>query len=525
MSRSVRRAGALLLVAMLVTLALTGCVAKVPPLPPEDPVPPEPPPVDAGDSLAPFRHGPLEEYPVKQVLSPMSPRYLAENNLEMLRSTVGNTRELHISGLKDIAVQEKINANLAAMYETIRTGGIPPYRGVRTLIPEGSTLRTVDFEAAVTFNHNDVLSIVVRYYKEYLTESTRRAPVIQGIETRNFDLTTGNEIPLSYVFCDDVDYLSLLSDAMQRRHGGLKAAEESYNMYDWGVPVLVAPFRGVRADQVYYLSPGELCLVLDHRTPEFELSLNVMDVPFSFRALQGSIAIGERFYDAAADLYVNQGQRTLSLSIGYSRGETALSETAEHLGETYAYMVTYTIPRGAAPEVSSFIMDEFASYRAIVDSFSERGAGYWTLSKQIYVRYAGPYATVYLTENVNKLDRPVTSIQELQWLLHAGDQSYSLRNAYYCFSPDGDLLALGDLFVPGFDYVSLIRDNYDRVTAYGHIKRPPYDEIAGEIIFSLEATELVLRTPYLPTLDGYQQFIQFNIPYKGIGYENLTIFD
>ena len=523
MSRSARRAGALLLVVVLATLALTGCVPKAPPVPPEDPVPPEPPQVDEGDPLAPFRHGPLEEYPVKQVLSPMSPRYLVENNLELVRNIVGNTRELYVSGLKDISVQEKINANLAAMYETIRTGGIPPYRGVRTLIPEGSTLRTVDFEAAVTFNHNDVLSIVVRYYKEYLAEYARRAPVIQGIETRNFDLTTGNEIPLSYVFCDDVDYLSLLSDAMQRRHGGLKAAEESYNMYDW-VPVLVAPFRGVRADQVYYLHQGEVCLVLDHRTPEFELSLNVMDAPFSFRALQGSIAISERFYDAAADLYVKQGQRTLSLPIGYSGEETAQSETAEYLGETYAYMVRYSIPRAAAPEVSSFIMDEFASYRAIVDSFSERGEGYWTLSKQISVRYAGPYDMVYLTENVNKLDRPVTSIQELQWLLHAGDQSYSLRNAHYCFSPDGDLLGLGDLFVPGFDYVSLIRDNYDRVTAYGHIKRPPYDEIAGEIIFSLEATDVVLRTPHLPTLDGYRQFIQFNIPYKDIGYENLAIF-
>ncbi|HSL93330.1 MAG TPA: hypothetical protein VK905_01875, partial [Bacillota bacterium] len=323
MSRSASRKGAVLLVVMFAILSLTGCVPK-PPLPPEEPVPPDPPPVDAGDSLAPFRHGPLEEYPVKEALSPMSPRYLVENNLELVQNTVGNTRELYVSGLKDTSVQEKINANLAAMYENIRTGGIPPYRGVRMLIPEGSTLQTVDFEAAVTFNYNDVLSIVVRYYKEYLAESTRRSPVIQGIETRNFDLTTGNEIPLSYVFCDDVDYLSLLSDAMQRRHGGLKAAEESYNMYDW-VPVLVAPFRGVRADQVYYLSPGELCLVLDHRTPEFELGLNVMDVPFSFRDLQESIAISERFYDAAADLYVKQAQRALSLSIGYSREETAQS--------------------------------------------------------------------------------------------------------------------------------------------------------------------------------------------------------
>jgi hypothetical protein len=505
-------------------MAMTGCVAKTP-LPSEDPTPPITEPSDDGEPLAPLLHRSIEEFLVKPVRSPAPINYYVENPLEITNRSVQSDREVYISGLKDQAVQDKINDNLAALYDQIRTEGIPPYRGVRALIPEVTRMRIAQLEASVAYNYNDVLSIVVRYYKEYAVTDTRRANIVQGIETRNFDLATGNEIPLKYIFCDDVDYLSLLSDVMQSSYAGLKAAEESHGMFDWApVPVLVAPFRGVRADQVYYLYEGDLCLVLDHRTPEFDVGFIGMDVRIRFDDFAGAVGFNRRFYDEAADLYVSEGQRAMVLPVGYFRQDAMLSEVVEYLGASHAYMVTYRMPPTVLPQVRDFVLGEFAGYLDIVNSFAGRGEGYWTLYKGIYVRHAGPFTMVVVTESINKLDKPITFLEELQWMLHSGDQSHSLQELYYCFGPAGEMLGLGDLFVPDFDYESLIRKAYDGIRGYEHMQRPPYDEVASQLQFVLQSRELDLFTPYLPTDYDHKQPIHFSIPYKDIGYNNMTIF-
>lgn len=518
------RPGLLLIALLVAAIAVTGCTQKVPPVVPEDPDPPQEEPAPAGDPLMPLRFGPVVEYPVKAVSYPVRINHLVENNLEFSRNMVGSTREVYVAGLKDLAVQEKINANLAELYDFVRTGGIPPYRGVRTIVPEDSKLMAFEFEAMATFNSNDVLSIVVRYYKEYSAATRRWAPIVQGIETRNFDLTTGEEIPLSYVFCDDVDYLALLNDSMQRRYVGLKATEDYYGMFDDWAPILVAPFRGVRADHVYYLHDGELCLVLDHRTPEFELNQFAIQAALPFSDFPGAIAITERFYDKDADLYVSRSQRTLSLPTVQNQQKSLDSEMTSYLGESHAYMVYYRIPSTVSPAVRSFVASEFAAHRSIVESFAGRGEGYWTLYKGMYTRQVGQYTMVFMTEVENRLEEPIGFIEELQWMMHMGDQSYSIRESIYCFTAEGEVIGLPDLFVPGFDYEGIIRDAYARVQGYAHVRRPAYEEIASRIAFSLESREISFLTPYLETHDGYKQSIRFSIPYKDIGYENLTIF-
>lgn len=472
----------------------------------------------------PLRLGPVEEYPVRPVHYPVPFGYLVENSLDFTRKTVGHTREIYVSGLKDLTVQEKINANLAELYEYIRTGGVPPYRGIRTYIPEGTPQSSITFEASVTFNHNDVLSIVIHYFKEYYTSGPRQQWTVHGMETRNFDLTTGNEIPLSYVFCDDADYLALLGDAMLRGPAGLKATDEGYNMFEW-TPALTAPFRGVRAEQVFFLNEGELCLVLDHRTPEFEVpGLGSMSVVLPLFDFPGAVAITKRFYDETADLYIRQGQRALSLPAVHTQNTNRDSEVARYLGETHAYMASYRLPWSATPRVESFVREAFSSYSDVVESFSGLGEGYWAMYRGIYVRQVGEYTMVFVTEAVNNFAEPIRFIEELQWMMHMGDSLHSLREPTYCLSPAGEVLGLADLFAPGFDYQGLIRAAYERVPDYGHVKLPDYDSIAHEITFALEARQIAFRTPHLPTRYDYTQSVRFNITYKDIGYENLTIF-
>lgn len=522
MSKSARR-----FLTLALTLGLAVAAAACSPSGPAAPLPQEPAPAPSGARLMPLRFGPVAEFPARAVPRPAPPlSYLVENNLEFTRETVGKTVELYVFGLRNLEVQKKINSNLSDLYEFIRTGGIPPYRGVRTLVPADSTLTTVEFEATASFNYNDVLSIVVHYYKEYQVEPSGSTPLVLGTETRNFDLATGEEIPLSYVFCDDVDYISLLDGVIRARHSGLRAADESYGVSwqgDW-TPALVMPFRGVRADQVFYLNEGQLLLVLDHRTPEFDPGFATAHVPVSFHEFPGAIAVAHRFYGANANLYLKQDQRALVLPLVTASSSAMEMQVAQHLGEAYAYVSQYSMPVSVSAAVQSFVRTEFASYRDTVASFSGRGDGYWALNKGIATGQFGQYTMVFVTEVVSRLEKPPAFVEELRWMMHQGGQDYELRESIYCFSPQGEILQLNDLFRPGFDYDTVIRYAYAHAPGYEHVQRPDYREIARQTVFSLEAREIVFRTPYLPTGYGHKESIRFTVPYKDIGYENLTIF-
>ncbi len=94
---------------------------------------------------------------------------------------------------------------------------------------------------SVTYNKNNILSISL-FFQEYISG---RNSYIRT--TYNYDLRTGESIPLKRLFKPGVNYLSALN----------RKAGEYLQAYS---PATLSQFKGIREDQPYYLDSNSLVL-------------------------------------------------------------------------------------------------------------------------------------------------------------------------------------------------------------------------------------------------------------------------
>lgn len=475
----------------------------------------------------------------KGVLGPVELTYFVVNPIEEVPVSEDKDgsyyRAITITGLKDQLVEAKINNRLRSAFEAAKKAGLPPYRGIKARIPEGSKQDSQYITMHVMGSFNNVLSVALSVHASYTCPNSG-SEHYGYVECLNFDLNTGGEIVLRDAFTDDSAYPGYLNAAVSEKLQKSHAAEEGWFFdMELGFLKLVKPFEGIAADQAFLVSERGLHLIFDHRTPQFETSMQAAMMRFPWTEFGDTVAITERFYDGKSDLYTSGAPAAKSLFSG--EDQVAMPERIhEKVGLVNVYTMVVnssTYPATVQEKIRALsIRDDQEIQRlnaamagmsqAFIDQY---GGGYYDLSVRAVV--AGRYVSV---------------CKNIYSAIPSSDYSSVWRHAeYYCFNrKTGQEVLFEDLFVPGYDPAPAIkktlRENLVSFCTYGDGQKLSretealiladenldrmYRGIQGVL---LSAMEMTLSLP--PLIIGTQRYmISINVPYGDIGADNLVIF-
>ena len=195
---------------------------------------------------------------------------------------------------------------LKDLYQEMKERELPPFRGIRARISPDAKIFHNSLYVSVPFNHNNVVSIVISNSRTYEILSNKKYEHVNITEVLNLDLNTGRELSLADVFTDDVDYVSLLNDHVSRLVLKSTANDELNSPTDGPYIKLVSPFKGLTADQRFFISRGELTLLIDHRNPAFDTMFSTLRFSFPFAELGPNIAVAHRFYNLDKIIFASQ---------------------------------------------------------------------------------------------------------------------------------------------------------------------------------------------------------------------------
>ncbi len=493
----------------------------------------------------------------KSVTAPVEILYTVQNPLEIVSEVIteGTDEEegiqvrhevIRISGLKDKEVEKKINDRIREIYEELKMESLPPFRGIKAAIPENALLVEDYIYIAETANFNNILSVwfnrsatyalpgatkvLPEEGSSYLRDSSgfyHNTEYVSTQEALNFDLNTGNEITLKDVFADNVDYLALLNDAVSRQLDESSAQEEGH-FVRWCGMKLTEPFKGLSPDQKFLLRPYGISLIFDYNTPEFYLShFMAQTIEVSYGEFNQSIAITERFYEEGCSLFLEDNAPAKELMSGDYFG-VPLKKQEVKMGGVDVYNYVQTSPQfpetfmGTVMDLSNLPQERLDHLNRIIKeegtNWSGEIRGYF--EQRVSAATIGPYATITRHTNGGAKD---------YWFFSMEYHTYELES--------GKELVLSDMFIPGFDYVPIVRKSLEKAVSdngglYRDGNRLSPEETERELGEILSGgLEFCPYSNSIQILVGDVEFAGFrreplsvNLTFAEIGYENLAFF-
>lgn len=477
-----------------------------------------------------------------KILAPVKLNYTVTNPLsvEEHREEDGNNFDygyVTVSGLRDEAVQQKINDRIKEVYDGLRVQDLPPYRGIRVLVPEGSHMESERINANVTGNFNHILSIM--FYKEasYLPSGLGGLSgsidygllqYVSEMETLNFDLNTGEEFELAELFCDNVAPAELLSDWMSAFLARQQADEEQYypGSY-WGDIKLAESFKGVGENQKFCVYPYGIALVFDYLTPQLDTGRRAAAPVASFGDLGETLAVSERFFreNGAERIFTSDKPPVKALVVrNFRMGEQKSQGGEEHYQEgsvsiDRSWQYPPSLPEKLRLELERMTAADQKTVRelrriwdnAATTESAEDVRGFYEIRGES--DEAGNY--INLSRN---------------------SQGYTLDRFLYdteCRCYDKDTLAelgLADIFAEGYDYKPVILKAIQEQVSWkeNDTSGRSKEQIAEDIFRSIRGFNLEengLRLPAVDPGDGIEQHgMSLSIPYDDFECENLKIF-
>ena len=463
------------------------------------------------------REGPdtQEPEPTKAILSPVMIPYLVRNPIEAdytEKSEEGRTeRTFTISGLSDQELQNSINGRLSDLYQRMSQGELPPYRGIRQVVPETATPSSASLDASLSFNYNNVISVMV--YSNLNLEEQGKNPIYIGqMETMNIDLNTGKEVLLKDLFADDVDYLSLLSDIVNKRliKSNPMEEEESYlDMMSGGLR-LVAPFKGIREDQKFALYQGGITLIIDYENPEFNTGFYANSIYIPFEELGPVVAVTERFHDPGRNIY----QSEKPLVYEFIQTGSLEREQKQELREIDGIQVYQTLsyPKDLPPKSLEKLQElqkpDDQTFRLLKEKAGTQEEGIPVMEQNIWATRTGKYISV--SRNLS---------------FYSMNVAYGVREDF-CFDEKGLPVGLEDLFIEGFEWENLVRSSLDQAISQDPgLQGEDSDTWIQDLQFVLGLSEINFTTQPIKRQDGSEYPLYFFLSYEEIGCSNLRIFD
>lgn len=386
--------------------------------------------------------------------------YSRQNGLEYRNDIYIGTYEsgrcaqgIHIEGLRDRAVQKKINDRIKEEALSLYQSGLPPYRGIYALLSgdwdEGLELQV---DGTIYYNRANVLSMAL---KKVIMSRGDNIYITMHVPL-TFDLNTGELIPLSDLFAPGTDYQKELSDYVSSgisdnelyssMWGGYYGSEEREGV------TLIQPFDNIKETQKYIIaSNNQIILLLDYETPEFDVGMDTRFLPIRAEVLEES---GVRFVYAST--YENAGD---SLYTGEYRQEKEL--TNDHLMDSQAYNLSSSGMKDKFPveyleiliSTARIVEDEgLARKISAAAKQPDAHAAAALAADQITLKNQGNFLYSYTTQKyghyLNEYER---------YYVWSGENENYNKSRYKVYDTlTGQQLYLKDCFVPGSDYINVL---------------------------------------------------------------------
>jgi hypothetical protein len=450
----------------------------------------------------------------KVIASPVYPDYVYVNPLTF--DSVANPQNtsaamMVVGGLKDTLFQDKINADIKAIYDRLLTYKdlrLLPYRGAKEEFAHSANVNpSISFTA--TFNYNNLLSIVGTGNYEFYTNDTeltgyRRVSVV---ETLNYDLSTGKSIVLADLFANDANVAGILDPQVTKL---LRLSSSEYvdsdtvrQIFGYRTFEQVSPFKGVQGNQVFALAEYGVQLFFDHRTPEFETDAATvqLDIPYSYLR---PYFVGDRRFMSDTSPYLNPIKDYLFLNDWDFSDRVTTEKSTVFDGQTLTLSTSY--PKNT----DAFFVDRIKALidetQAFIASFGLGAVKF--ANRQVYYSKMGKYSLL----DIN------TGINDTNWGVY-----FQRRE---CYDAANKRLKIEDLFVKSFDFEAVIRAKIDEQLGYmvGSGLMDRYDDLRANLSFTLRENAIVMDTYGISPVDGFPYSIEIYLPYDEIGGKNLTIF-
>lgn len=446
--------------------------------------------------------------PFREVNGPVHTTYLIANPpIEINTSSTENPEypelTLSIKGLQDKAILEKINRKIMDHHNSLKEMDMPPYRGIRRLIPEGSELLAQDVSTHLIFSAYDIISVMTYCSKNYNTgASDGTYEFIDYRDALTLDLHTGEEIQLADLFVSDADYLQRLN-MLVSDHLSHQQATEEYGK-DFQSITLTRPFTGLKWDQKFSLTENALALIFDFETPEFDTRNYPVQLNIPYKDLEDILAIKERFYQEESSIYENKKPREHIL-IGHFQDQME----GENSITSFDGIDAQKEMKYPANLISS-LKEKFIDFSELnekeIESINQEDAQKFYFQEST-VSYIGDFIIFSKMTNFH-------------------DGKFNFTQEYKTFREDGTIVTLDSLFKPEYEYEEVIRTVLLGAIPRGIERNDELvDTLMESLTFRLSRTDLYFATESIEVGEEERTPVSFGIPFKVIGAENLTIFE
>ncbi|MFH5835358.1 hypothetical protein ACHAL6_04675 [Proteiniclasticum sp. C24MP] len=445
--------------------------------------------------------------PFGEVTGPVHTTYLIANppidvSTEKSESPEFRDYALSIKGLKDKSTEEAINQKIMDHHMSLKDMDMPPYRGIRRLIPEGSAIQNQDVSTQLTFSYNDIISVMSSVSRIYSTDASGlKTEYIDYRGSLTLDLHTGEEIHLSDLFISDTDYMNTLNTLVSDYLSHQQATEE-YGR-EFGFITLTGPFTGLKEDQKFNLTENALMLIFDYATPEFDTRYYPVTINIPYKDLEDILAIKERFYNEDSSIFENETPREHILISNFQdqiEGENSIT----------------AFDSIDAQKEMRYPVNLISSLKKKFIDFSELNIG------EIKDIAEGEHQQFYYQESTAYSIGDYIIFSKMK---NYHDGQFNFTQEYTTFREDGTIVPLESLFQPGYDYEELIRKVLIGAIPRGVERSDEFvDQLMKSLTFRLNRTEIYFASESIEINQDERTPVSFAIPYKIIGTENLTIF-
>lgn len=412
----------------------------------------------------------------------------------------GNITYPVISGLKNSRLETSINHKIVNQVRRAAQWPIPPYRGTGALdIPtfEGDSSR--GFWISIPFSCNDYLSFMGSYN---LTDDNF-SHNFSDIWTMTYDLRTGKEIRLADLFAPGYDYKAVINERVAQALCSQGADTEYYRddsvFWDWS-PImeieydsvkLVAPFKGIRDDQRFYLSQYGLFIVLNYENPELDFVGHYIE-PFTVSISYSDFGDGlllargcnRELYHSGID-----SRKVLILSLG---GKMINEKVPLYTGDLpITADLLFTYPEHMDPGILEKMKAELESSAEPLSEYiracrKDPDQSYY-FNYTAYAQINGPYTAYNL----------MVSVPPLQ-----DDGEYYNYENYHTFDRTGRELSPEDFFDRNFNardhLVQMFQEDYDSIRAFGNHADfdPDFRDMADAAKVYVSSFGIAFNAPY-----------------------------
>ena len=474
-----------------------------------------------------------------------------DNNLEFINSYSSEAgKPLIISGLKDTAVQQKINNAIKTEMERVADPSfVPPGRGVRMYEKQAVKKPTSYYYMVQYANCDNILSVALRYSRVYDLGSNRSVQ-LQYVSPLNFDLATGEQLTLKDLFPDGTDYMQYLNsrmlDMIQRSDPSREPSQYDWNYYyavQDAVPPLISEFKGFREDQPFFLvDKGQLELVLDPGNPEFYLMSGTeivrMDISEVYYA-------GVRF-GGDRGLYQDNTERYHLVQMEIPGGTIVENKTLEDILGFKSSIFSGSVSTSRYAKLTEKQNDFLSLKEMDLDQMVKDGIAEVEEFRKTHNNYGIKYLNI--SSSANRVGGLVNLNASYYSNIYAANRDYNNVSKVWarcCRFGSDEVLSLEDIFADGADWKSLIKraiiqnaedsllQEEGGPDPHGQLFSDYLDELLDSVEgFNVTQNSLSLWYSQDRAADifkdyyynGWSDFITRNVLYESIGYGNLKLF-